>query len=177
VRVLPLEIRPAAIARVRPGAFAVPLALSAAGALSRLLFVRDTPINWDAVQFELALGRFDLHAHQPHPPGYILYVLAGRALTSIAGDPGLAPSLLSVLCTAIAVPLIYLLALDVFEDASIALGAALLLLASPLAFYYGAVGLTYAPEMLLSMAVASLAWKARTECGMRNGECGISRSR
>src|SRR5947209_16607492 len=108
---------------------------SALAALPRLLLVRDIPINWDAVQFELALSHFDLASHQPHPPGYILYVLAGRALNLIAGQPGLALSLLSVLAAAAAVPLLYRLAFHIFEDRVIALGSALLLLASPLALY------------------------------------------
>ena len=34
--------------------------------------------NWDAVQFALALREYATVEHQPHPPGYILYVaLAG----------------------------------------------------------------------------------------------------
>jgi hypothetical protein len=136
--------------------------LSALAAAPRLLFVRDTPINWDAVQFELALFHFDLAAHQPHPPGYILYVLAGRALNLVVGQPGVALSLLSVLAAGAAVPLLYRLALRIFEDPGIALGAALLLLASPLALYYGSVGLTYAPEMLSSIVVGGLAWRARS---------------
>ena len=34
--------------------------------------------NWDAVQFALALTEFDVAKHQPHPPGYLLYVGLGR---------------------------------------------------------------------------------------------------
>ncbi len=34
--------------------------------------------TWDAVQFGLALERYDVVQHQPHPPGYILYVLRIR---------------------------------------------------------------------------------------------------
>ena len=132
-----------------------------AGGLSRLPFVVGTPINWDAVQFAIALDRFDLRAHEPHPPGYFLYVLMGRAIVALVGDPALALSLLSVLFSAASVPLLYWLAMSVFEDRAVALGAALLLLASPLALYYGAVGLTYMPEMALSMAVAALAWRVR----------------
>src|SRR5438552_10961163 len=137
--------------------------LALCGGSSRLVFVRDTPINWDGVQFQLALSHFDLSAHQPHPPGYILYVLLGRALNLLVSDAGLALSLLSVLCSALAVPFVYWLALRIFADQGIALGAALLLLASPLALYYGSVGLTYAPEMLLSVVIAGLAWKVRND--------------
>ncbi|HYP40582.1 MAG TPA: glycosyltransferase family 39 protein, partial [Chloroflexia bacterium] len=137
------------------------LALGVAAGVSRAAFVRDTPINWDGVQFALALREFDLHLHQPHPPGYILYVLLGRALNVLVGEPALALSILSVLFSIAAVPLLYWLTLQVFGEHSIALGAALLLLASPLALYYGTVGLTYVPEMALSIAVAGIAWKVR----------------
>ena len=142
-------------------AFPVALALGLATSLSRLLFVRPTPVNWDAVQFELALGQFNLSAHQPHPPGYILYVLAGRAVGFVVPDPGIALSLLSALASGLSVSLLYSLAQRVFKDQVIAIGAALLLLASPLAIYYGSVGLTYAPEMALSTLVALLAWERK----------------
>jgi hypothetical protein len=135
--------------------------LALAGGLSRLVFVRPTPINWDGVQFALALDHFDLHSHQPHPPGYILYVLLGRALLLLIPDPALALSVLSVLFSAISLPLTYWLARRVLEDETMATCAALLWLASPLALYYGSVGLTYLPEAMLGMAVAGLAWKAR----------------
>jgi hypothetical protein len=141
------------------------LALGVAAGVSRTVFVRDTPVNWDGVQFALALREFDLHLHQPHPPGYILYVLLGRALNALVGQPALALSFMSVLFSVVAVPLLYWLTLRVFGEQSIALGAALLLLASPLALYYGAAGLTYVPEMALSIAVAGVAWKVRADGG------------
>jgi hypothetical protein len=137
--------------------------LALAGGLSRLPFVRATPINWDTVQFILALDHFNLHAHQPHPPGYILYVLMGRLANYVVGDPNIALSLLSVLFSALSGFLIWRLTLQVFEDGAIALGASILLMASPLALYYGSVGLTYMPEMALSLLVAWLAWRARAE--------------
>jgi hypothetical protein len=131
------------------------------GALTRLPFVRETPVNWDAVQFALALDRFDLRLHQPHPPGYILYVALGRALDRAVDSPPVSLALLSVLFGALALPLLYLLAVRVFDDRAIAWGAVLLVGASPLALYYGATALTYVPEMALGIAVALAAWRAR----------------
>lgn len=139
-----------------------------AGGLSRLPFAGPAPINWDAVQFALGVERFDLHMHQPHAPGYILYLLMGRAVNLLVGDPSLALSLLSALASAFAVPLVYLSALDIFDDVGVALGAALLVLGSPLALYYGAVGLTYAPEMAMSVAVGWAAWRARQRPTVRS---------
>ncbi len=157
----PLSLKSATARRTMAMPLSGYIALGICGAVAHLPFLRATPINWDSVQFELALSHFDLHAHQPHPPGYILYVLAGRALDSVLGNPSMSLSLLSVLSSAVAVPLIVWLAFCIFREASIALGAALLLLSSPLALYYGSVGLTYAPEMVFSIAIAGIAWKAR----------------
>jgi hypothetical protein len=136
--------------------------LAVIGGASRLPFARATPINWDAVQFALAVDKFDLHAHQPHPPGYILYALAGRALNLPVGEPGAALGLLSVLASAAALPVFFALARRMFDDSAIAWGATALLAASPLALYYGSVGLTYIPEMLLSLLVAALCWRLKT---------------
>jgi hypothetical protein len=135
--------------------------LALVAAVSRLPFVHATPINWDSVQFTLALDQFDLHSHQPHPPGYILYVLVGRIANLAVGNPGLSLSLLSVLATTLALPLFYRLVMRVFDDVVLAWGASLILAASPLAMYYGSVGLTYMPEMLLSILVAALAWRVK----------------
>ena len=158
-----LDIRRFTVAQLRAVPLAGWLALGALAGASRVAFVNATPINWDAVQFDLALSHFDLHAHQPHPPGYILYVLAGRAINLFVGNPTQALSLLSVLCSALAVSLLWWLTFHIFGEESIGLGAAILLLASPLALYYGAAGLTYAPEMLLSIVVAAVAWRVRPE--------------
>ncbi|MDQ3927980.1 MAG: glycosyltransferase family 39 protein [Chloroflexota bacterium] len=140
-------------------------ALAVAGGLSRVWFVRPTPVNWDAVQFALALDRFDLHLHQPHPPGYLLYVLAGRAINLLVGEPSLSLSLLSVLFSAVALPLFYDLCKQIFEEVPVTVCAALLMLGSPLALYYGATGLTYVPEMALGLGVAWAAWKLRSAGG------------
>ena len=71
----------------RPGLAAALFVLSA---LLRLPFVSGALVNWDAVQFALATRSFDIARHQPHPPGYILYVGWGRLLTWLTGDPNFA---------------------------------------------------------------------------------------
>ena len=56
--------------------------------------------NWDAVQFALALREFDVAKHQPHPPGYLLYVGLGRLANRSLGDPTLAYVALAMLFSA-----------------------------------------------------------------------------
>ena len=54
--------------------------------LSRLPYRARMLHNWDAVQFALALHEYDVVKHQPHPPGYILYVALGRVVHAWIGD-------------------------------------------------------------------------------------------
>ncbi len=51
--------------------------------LPRLGLAPALPIDFDAVDFTLALEDYDLAALRPHFPGYPLYVLAGRLLAAL----------------------------------------------------------------------------------------------
>ena len=57
--------------------------------------------EWDCVQFALALDEFNLWKHQPHPPGYPVFIFAGRLLQALGFEP--APALILVACLAGAV--------------------------------------------------------------------------
>ena len=118
--------------------------------------------TWDAVQFALALERYDVVRHQPHPPGYILYVALGRLAQAVLGDPALALGTLAILASAAAVFLVYQLGWRLYGRGA-ALVAALGLGASPLFWAYGVVGLPYAMEAALTTGIAIGAW------GMRRG--------
>ena len=67
--------------------FGIALGLALVTLLSRWPYRARMLYNWDAVQFALALREFDVAKHQPHPPGYLLYVLLGRLLNAWLGDP------------------------------------------------------------------------------------------
>ncbi|MCI0572930.1 MAG: DUF2723 domain-containing protein, partial [Myxococcaceae bacterium] len=74
--------------------------------------------NWDAVQFALALHEFDIAKHQPHPPGYLLYVGLGRLLNASVGDPTLAYVALAMLFSAGTTFVLYWLALRLYDRAT-----------------------------------------------------------
>ena len=71
--------------------------------------------NWDAVQFALALREYDVAKHQPHPPGYILYVGLGRLLNAWLGDPAASYVLLAVLFSGLTTWTVYFLAREVYD--------------------------------------------------------------
>jgi hypothetical protein len=134
------------------------VALSAATLATRWPYrVRLLP-TWDAVQFALALDRFDIVRHQPHPPGYLLYVALGRILAPLAGDPAGALTALATAASAVAVLLLYRLGWSLHGRGAATLAASGLA-ASPLFWSQGLVPLPYAVEAALATAVALAAWQ------------------
>jgi hypothetical protein len=139
------------------------LALFLAGvtAAGRLPFrVRLLP-TWDAVQFALALRDYDIVRHQPHPPGYLLYVGAGRAVNLLVGDAATALTWLGIGASAATVLLVYWLGWQMHGRAT-AVAAAVVLASSPLFWFHGEVPLPYTLEAACATAVAVSAWPLTT---------------
>jgi Protein of unknown function (DUF2723) len=111
------------------------------------------------VQFALALNEYDVLKHQPHPPGYILYVVLGRIVNAWLHDPTASYVALAVAFSGLTTFVVYYLALAVY-DRTTALAAAAMLAVSPLFWFYGSVGLTYAGEALFASTVAYFGFRA-----------------
>lgn len=63
--------------------------------VGRLRYASGLAASWDAVDFALALDRFDLLAMQPHFPGYPYFILGGMALHRWVENPAEALSMLN----------------------------------------------------------------------------------
>lgn len=135
------------IASLQPSAL-VAGSLFVAAVLTRIPFRSQMLYHWDSVNFALATERYDLTLSQPHAPGYLLYVLAGRALTALTQDPNAAYVWISVLFSGLAVVALYLLGRDLFGQ-RVGVAAALLGLTSPAVWFHGEVALTYVVEAAL----------------------------
>jgi 4-amino-4-deoxy-L-arabinose transferase-like glycosyltransferase len=133
--------------------------------------------DWDAVQFALALREYDVVKHQPHPPGYILYVALGRLVNAALDNPAAAYVVLAVAFSGLTTFAVYYLARAIYDRAT-ALTAATLLAVSPLFWFYGSVGLTYAGEALFASTVAYLAFRAldgsRADAWLAAGYLGLA---
>src|SRR6476661_7597639 len=87
----------------------------AAVALTRVLFRSRLLYDLDSVNFALGMLRFDPASHQPHPPGYFLYVLLARLVNRLLANPNDALVMISVVASCGAAWLIYLLAREWFD--------------------------------------------------------------
>ena len=132
--------------------------LAGAVAISRFAFRSRDLYDLDSVNFALGMARFDPRVHQPHPPGYFLYVCLGRLINLAVHDANLALVLVSILSSIACIALIYLLALEWFGPRA-ALFAGLLFLLSPLAWFHGIAALTYSVEAAASALMGLLCWR------------------
>jgi hypothetical protein len=136
--------------------------LMAATALTRFVFRSRYLYDIDSVNFALALRRFDPSVHQPHPPGYFLYVCLGRLVNGLFHDANAALVAIGIVFSCGAVAMIYVLAHRWFGR-NAALFAGLIFLFSPLAWFHGTVALTYIVEAFFSALTGYLCW--RIYCG------------
>ena len=91
--------------------------LIAATALTRFAFRSRFLYDIDSVNFALALRRFDPAVHQPHPPGYFLYVRLGMLSNAVFHDANTALVAISILASCGTVAMIHLLASAWFRAA------------------------------------------------------------
>jgi len=119
--------------------------------------------NWDSVNYALGAQHYDLKLHQPHPPGYPLWILALRGLTRLGVDANLAQILLAQASVALALLALLDLARPRGRGAQALVGG--LLLASPLVALHARIAGTYTAELMASTLVgwacADL-WHGRT---------------
>lgn len=136
--------------------------LIAATALTRFAFRSHYLYDIDSVNFALAMERFDPSVHQPHPPGYFLYVYLGRLVNLALHDANSALIAISIIFSCGAVAAIYALVYGWFGR-NAAFFAGLIFLFSPLAWFHGTVALTYIVEAFFSALTGYLCW--RVYCG------------
>lgn len=131
----------------------------AAIALSRIVFRSRLLYDLDSVNFALGMIRFNPTAHQPHPPGYFLYVCLGRLVNHFLPDPNTALVAIAIASSCGAAWMIYLLTREWFGREA-ALLSILLFLFSPLCWFHGIVALTYMTEAFFSALIGYWCWRS-----------------
>jgi hypothetical protein len=131
--------------------------------LSRVPFMAQMPYGLDSVQYVLGTLKYDVRLHQPHPPGYFLFVMAGRLGTLLFEDPNRCFVVLNVLFGAACVWIVFHLGRALFDRAS-GIAGACLLATSPTFWFHGEVALSNMLDCLLVSGLALLCWRTLRGC-------------
>lgn len=86
--------------------------------LSRLSFISPWLQDWDSVQFALGAQNFNVVLHQPHPPGYPLYILLTKLLNLFFRNITISLTFLSALAGASLVIPLFILTQKMFDRSS-----------------------------------------------------------
>ena len=125
-------------------------------AITRWLALSRTLWDWDEAQFVLALRHFDIAAHHPHPPGFPLFIAAGKAMQWIGFNEFHALQALSFIAAVLIVPAMTSFALAAGADFRTSLLASLILAFFPNVWFYGGTALSDVPSMTLIVLALAL---------------------
>lgn len=128
---------------------------SLGGMAIRVPFASRYLYHWDSVNFALSLTSYNVTLHQPHPPGYILYSLLGRAINQLLKNANASLVLISLVAGALGVGIVFWLGSEMFGDGA-GIAAATMTLLSPLHWFQSDVALSYALEFALVTMLAGL---------------------
>ncbi|MDP3970269.1 MAG: DUF2723 domain-containing protein [bacterium] len=129
--------------------------------VSTLPFLSKTPFNWDAAQFVLGVEHFSVNMHQPHPPGYPLYVGLGKVLALITSSHT-ALLIITVLIAAVTILVLYILVLRIWSQRWLATVVAGAFMLNPLFWLYREVSLTYVVDTFTGTLLALLTYNVIT---------------
>lgn len=107
----------------------------------KLFFLSRWLDDWDSIQLALGVHEYSLVKHQPHPPGYPLYILIGKLLMPIFQTHTLTLTLMSAFFGTLTIVPLYLLAKKVFSK-TFALLASLLFIFTPAIWLLSETALT-----------------------------------
>jgi hypothetical protein len=149
---------------------------------AHVFFLAPSLEDIDSINFALGLRDFDVAEHQPHPPGYPLYIAAGRVVLAIANAawPGLnqveaearALSLMSAVAGALAIVFAWWLfdrlaraSFDEGQSSRIRLWATILLAVCPLFWMTGVRPMSDMPGLAIALCVQTALLSGRLRIG------------
>jgi hypothetical protein len=114
--------------------------------------------HMDSGNYALALTNYNISVHQPHPPGYFLYIMMGKVVFFFLKDALLSLIVISILFSGMTVVAIYFLGKDIYDE-RVGISAAILAMFSPNLWFHGEVALSYIGEAFFSTLIAGFCWK------------------
>ena len=127
--------------------------------LLRLPFMSQWLYHMDSVIYALGMEKFDFIQGTPPAPGYIAYIYLGKILCYFIRDANKSLVLIGILFSGLSCGMLYLLGKEMFGKRN-GFISALLLLTSPLVWFFGEIALSAISGLFFSTLVAFFSYRA-----------------
>jgi len=117
-------------------------------------------LQWDPIQFALALNKFDMPRHSPHPPGYLLHIAIAYILKTMGIDPQHAIISSSIIISMAVIVVVFIFLTRLRINQWIALVFSIAVALHPLMLTYGTNGSVYPMDALFFPLLLLLAMRA-----------------
>ena len=134
-------------------------ALFVAGMVLAVPFRSHLAYHWDSAEFALAIREYNVALSQPHAPGYFLYVMLGKLVNLLVGDPHSSLVWISVIFGGGLAAVMYLLGTAMF-DRRTGWASALFAMTSPQVWFHSCVALTYVVDAFLVTLIVFWCWRS-----------------
>ncbi len=138
----------------------LPWAVALATLVARLATAASGPTDWDSSQYLAAVSHFDITHGRPQPPGYWLYIVAGRLVHATGLGTVSSLVLVAAVASAAASGLTVVAGRDL-GGRWVGLAAGLVVATSPFAWFDGSIVATYSFDLAVAPLLVILAWRAR----------------
>jgi len=141
------------------------VALAVGFAALHLPFLPASLEDLDSINFALGIRDFDVARHQPHPPGYPVFVFAGKIANLVAGSEAHALALIGIVAGVVSALALVVIFRELDEPGASEirpLAATLLVLTSPLFSFTAARPLSDVAGLAFVLVVQALLLKGKT---------------
>lgn len=151
----------------------VALGLTLLCALTRLSAVPASLWEWDDMLFAHAMHRYDLAAHNPHPPGFPVFVMMARGAYAMLRDEHSALVAVNLIFASMLGAALFYFYREVFEDRVIALAGALLGIFAPNVWVHSGAARSDGPALTLGIIGLALVIRGLRSRGALLWGCAI----
>src|SRR5438105_2954032 len=123
---------------------------------SRVLARGHSMWDWDEALFCLGMRDYNVVQHHPHPPGYPLFIAAGRFVKLFVHSDLLALQIVVMASGAALLPLLVFFAREARFPFASAFGGGLIFVFLPNVWIYGGSGMSDVPSLALTILACAL---------------------
>jgi len=119
--------------------------------IMRIPFISSYLFDWDAVQLALGMDNFNIEQHEPHPPGYFLYIYFAKFLNIFLNNPNSAMIAENIIFSAIALIIFYLITKKIFKNKFLAFLSSFIFVTNPFIWFHSEFPNVYMIDLCFSL--------------------------